>query len=144
MFIFWILFSGACNTTHHALTKLLPKLQHPFVSLAVSYLLASAVTFLLCVCMSGIECVGAAFCSLNIYSALIGLALVGIEAALFYLYQLNSPLSTTHLMISIAETAFNVGLGIVLFGESLSAANIIGLTLAILGTFLVAYHPQKK
>lgn len=144
MFLSWVIFAGACNTAFHSLTKLLPKFKHPFASLTVSYLVAAAVSFLCCIFVDGPQNVSAAFQCINGYSIVIGFALVGVETGLFYLYRADSPLSTTHLLVSIAETAVNVAVGIALFREELNLTNILGLAIGILGTFLVTCQPSKK
>ena len=69
---------------------------------------------------------------------LIGLAAFGVEAGFFFVYRSGWPLSTTSLVSSLSIAILLALLGVVGFGEHLSASRALGLALAPGGVVLMA------
>lgn len=144
MYFILILVSAISNTSFHSLTKSLPKMDHPFASLTVSFFIGSAMCVLLLLLTKGGQSVSEAFCSLNWISAFIGVLLFGIETSLYYLYRGGSPISSTALVISVVQTIFNLLLASLLLREDLKPVNIIGIVMCLAGTFLVVQKRDKS
>ncbi len=68
---------------------------------------------------------------------LIGLAAFGVEAGFFFVYRSGWPLSTTSLVSSLSIAVLLALLGVVGFGEHLSASRALGLALALGGVVLM-------
>jgi drug/metabolite transporter (DMT)-like permease len=69
---------------------------------------------------------------------LVGLAAFGIEAGFFYIYRSGWPLASASVIANVSVTAILAVLGIVAFGEQLTALRAAGLGLAAAGAALIA------
>lgn len=136
MYFVYIITCAVCNTIFHAFTKALPKMDHPFASLTISFFTGSVVCLLLLLLTEGWKNVPAVFAELNWISAIIGVLLFGIETTLYYLYHGGSPISSTALIISVVQTIFNLFIAILLFHEHMKPINLIGIALCLIGSFL--------
>jgi hypothetical protein len=68
----------------------------------------------------------------------IGLAAFAIEAGFFFLYRWGWPLASASVIASISVTAILALIGIVAFGESMTAGRGLGLVLAACAAALIA------
>lgn len=136
--IFLAALSGA---SYHFLTKTLPPMDHPFASLTISYLVSAAVCLILTVLMRSGEGVSAAFKTLNLRSALVGVALVGIEAGIFFLYKLGGAISAISVLIAAVQAIVLLFLGYLVLREQIGVANIGGIFVVLLGIFLLTRKP---
>jgi drug/metabolite transporter (DMT)-like permease len=68
----------------------------------------------------------------------IGLAMLGIEAGFFFVYKAGWPLATASVIGNVSVTLILATIGIVMFGDHLSAARAGGIALAVAGAVLIA------
>jgi drug/metabolite transporter (DMT)-like permease len=68
---------------------------------------------------------------------LLGLAAFGIEAGFFFIYRAGWPLASASVIANISVTAVLAVVGILVFGEHLSAMRVGGLLLAAVGVALL-------
>jgi drug/metabolite transporter (DMT)-like permease len=76
--------------------------------------------------------------STAVTGVVIGLAAFGIEAGYFFVYRSGWPLSSASVVVSLCVTLVLALLGVLRFGEDLSAARATGLGLAAIGVVLIA------
>ena len=69
---------------------------------------------------------------------LIGLAAFGIEAGFFFIYRAGWQLASASVIANISVTAILALVGIIVFGEQLSAVRAVGLAFAVGGAALIA------
>jgi len=69
---------------------------------------------------------------------LLGLAAFGIEAGFFFVYRAGWPLASASMIANISVAAVLAVIGIVAFGEQLTAPRAAGLALAAAGAALLA------
>jgi drug/metabolite transporter (DMT)-like permease len=62
---------------------------------------------------------------------LLGLAAFGIEAGFFFLYRTGSPIGSTSVIAGVSVTATLALIGVLVFGEDLSAMRASGVVLAV-------------
>lgn len=107
----------------------------PWTMLAVAYGAAFAVTAVL------------AFTSTDVTrwnerertaGLLIGLAALGIEAGFFFIYRSGWPLASASVIANVAVTVVLAVVGIIVFGERLTAFRGVGILLAAAGAALIA------
>lgn len=67
----------------------------------------------------------------------VGLAALGIEAGLFYIYRAGWSLGSASVIINVAVTLVLAAIGVFVFGEHLSATRGIGVLLAAGGAALI-------
>jgi drug/metabolite transporter (DMT)-like permease len=68
----------------------------------------------------------------------VGLAMLGIEAGFFFVYKAGWPLATASVIGNVSVTLILATIGIVMFGDHLSAARAGGIALAVAGAVLIA------
>jgi drug/metabolite transporter (DMT)-like permease len=69
---------------------------------------------------------------------LLGLAALGIEVGLFYVYRSGWPLATASVISNVTTTALLAMIGVLVFGEHLTALRLIGTAIAVSGGILIA------
>jgi drug/metabolite transporter (DMT)-like permease len=136
IFIWMLVLAAICGTAYHMMTKMLPDLHQPFASLCVTYFMGAIICFLLLVFFCGFKGVVPAFAALDIKSFLIGIALVGVETGIYFLYKAGSAITVTPLLLSSAQTVLTLLIGLLLFREELSAVNLAGIFLCLAGSYL--------
>lgn len=68
----------------------------------------------------------------------LGLAVLGIEGGFFFIYRAGWPLASASVIANISVTAILAVVGIIGFGEHLTAVRAAGLALAAAGAALIA------
>jgi len=71
----------------------------------------------------------------------LGLAAFGIEAGFFFIYRAGWPLASASVIASISVAGVLALVGIVVFGEHLTASRLVGLALAMGATILISKAP---
>ena len=69
---------------------------------------------------------------------LIGVAALGIEAGFFFIYRSGWPLASASVITNVAVTVILAVVGILVFGERLTAFRGVGIALAATGAALIA------
>jgi len=69
---------------------------------------------------------------------LIGLAALGIEAGFFFIYRSGWPLASASVIANVAVTVILAVVGILVFGERLTAFRGVGIVMAATGAALIA------
>lgn len=69
---------------------------------------------------------------------LLGLAIFGVEAGFFFVYRAGWPLASASVIASITVTAVLAVVGVIAFGDRLTATRAAGLVLTVVGAALVA------
>jgi len=126
----------ASNVLYHVAQKSIPAGAHPLMSLAVTYVVALALTLLLWPLYPG----GTPWRSiraLNWTSAGVGVAIVGVELGVLLAYRAGWRVSVGATMVNVALAVILVPVGLLLFGERFSLSNLVGLALCIAGLWLL-------
>ena len=140
MFLLSLLLAAFAGASYHFLTKTLPEFKYPFASLVVSYLAAAAICLILAALFSGKDGKGAfaaAFRSLNVKSVLVGLALIGIDSGVFFLYRLGGEVSVISILTSALQSLLLVLIGILVFRERVTPTNVLGMVLSLGGVYFL-------
>ncbi len=125
------------NIVYHILQKTMPSGSSPMAVLFITYLTAAAVTLgglLLSPADGGLA---AAFAGVDWRSALLGLAVVGLELGFFLAYQAGWSVSTCALIANTGVAIALLVVGALFFKEHLNAAKLAGVALCMIGLLLV-------
>lgn len=137
MFLTMLMLAAVSCATYHFLIKTLPNVKQPFASLAVAYLVATVVCALLAFLFEKNGGGFAAFQTVSLQSIFLGVALVGVEVAVFYLYRLGSELSVTPLLISIAQTLVIFVVSVLVLKEAITVRKVVGIAVSVAGIWLM-------
>lgn len=127
------------STLYHTCQKSIPKTINPYFSLSVTYLIALAATILLYFIFPGQSSFKESFNEMNWAGYALGIAIVGIEIGVLLAYRANWNISYLAIIINLAVTLVLIPIGVYLFKEQLSAVNILGIAISIIGLYLINY-----
>lgn len=125
------------NVFYNICQKSTPDGVNAFGTLMITYLCAAAVTAILFVCTAGIHSVGQELHKLNWTSFVLGAAIVGLEIGYIFLYRAGWKVSAGSIVCNIALAVVLVFVGILLYKESISLKQIIGILMCTGGIILI-------
>ncbi len=125
------------NTVYHIVAKQTPGSANAFLSLTITYLAGAAVTLVGYFATAQGKTLGESFSRLNWTSLVLGLAIVGLETGFIYLYRAGWKVSVGPLVANTLVALVMVGVGALLFKESVSVKQMIGIALCLGGLVLV-------
>ena len=134
-----ILLMIASTTMYHIAQKSVPNQVNPLFSLAINYLTALAGTLLLIPLFPARAAGPWSVKGINWASAAVGVSIVGIELSVLLAYRTGWRLSLLATLGNTASALLLVGVGLLLFREHLSARNLIGVSLCLVGLALISH-----
>jgi len=124
------------NTAYQIIAKSVPGGIDPFVSLLITYGVALIVTFLLWRFTGGGP-ITQPFSQLNWASAGLGVAVIGLEAGYILAYRAGWNISVCSLTANITLAVILIAVGLILYHESITKPQLIGVALCLAGLFLI-------
>jgi multidrug transporter EmrE-like cation transporter len=137
MQLLWLGIAIAATVGYHVVLKLTPAGANPYLSLAVTYTVTTAVFALAYVVMPGPVGLKAAFGELNWTALTLGVVVVFLDFGLFMLYRGGFDVSLGQLITQSAGALILLLLGVAFFAEKLSLVNVAGILLCIAGLWLI-------
>jgi drug/metabolite transporter (DMT)-like permease len=132
----------ASSLLYHVSQKSIPREAHPLMSLLVTYVIALAVTLLLWPVYPGGGPGPArrSLAALNWSSVAVGVAIVGVEMGVLLAYRAGWRVSVGSTTVNVAVALLLVPIGLLFFGERMSAGNVLGLLLCLAGLALLVHR----
>jgi uncharacterized membrane protein len=127
------------NVLYHVFLKVTPANVNPFLSLVVTYLMAAGATALIYIAYPDKTALTDSLKQLNWASYALGLAIVGLEVGFFLAYRAGWNISLAGLVSSTTVSIILIPIGLLLFRETLTVVNILGVALCLIGLILVNY-----
>jgi drug/metabolite transporter (DMT)-like permease len=128
------------TTTYHVAQKSVPTQVNPLFSLVMNYLTALVGTLALIPLYPSRTTGPWTLKTVNWASAAVGVSIVGVELAVLLAYRTGWRLSVLSVIGNTASALLLVGIGLVFFHEHLSARNLAGVVLCLVGLALVTKH----
>lgn len=133
----WLLLAIACTVAYHLVLKVTPAGVNPLLSLLVTYLLVSlAFALLLLLAPGGTEW-RQELRQINWTALALAAVIVGLDLGFLYLYRSGFAVSLGALVTQSAAAMVLLAVGVAVFRERLTTANVIGLGLCLAGLWLV-------
>jgi drug/metabolite transporter (DMT)-like permease len=132
-----ILIAVISTVMYHVTIKFIPQNANPALSLLVTYLVAALLCVVLLFFMPLKSNLGEGLKQLNWASVGLVFALVGLEIGFILVYRAGWNISVAAIAVNVAVTILLVPVGILLFVEKLSAVNLIGIFVSIIGLIMV-------
>lgn len=127
----------ASNVVYHVSQKSIPAGVHPLLSVAVTYVAALLVTLALWPISPGGAPKLSEISKLNWATLGVAVSAVGIEIGFLLAYRAGWNINIGSLIVSVAVALLLIPTGALLFKEHLSAANVTGIVLCLVGLVLV-------
>jgi multidrug transporter EmrE-like cation transporter len=133
----WLSLAILCTVAYHLVLKLTPAGAHPLLSLMVTYALVTLLLgAALLVAPAGFEW-RQELRHLNWTALALAVAIVGLDLGFLYLYRGGFDVSLGALVTQSAAAMLLLVIGVAVFRERLSTANVLGLALCVVGLWLV-------
>lgn len=118
-------------------SKSTPGDVNSFGTLMITYLTASAITFVLFLATAQAENVTFELSKINWTSFVLGLAIIGLESGYLLAYRAGWQINTAPLVANTCLAVALIVIGAVLFKESISLKQIIGIVVCLGGIVLI-------
>lgn len=125
------------NVFYHICEKSTPQGINPFGAVMVTYLVGALVTAMLFVCTAGLSGVPGELHKLNWASFVLGVAIVGLEIGFVFLYRAGWKIGVGSLVCNIALAMVLVFVGVLLYKETVTLKQVIGMVLCSAGLVLL-------
>jgi uncharacterized membrane protein len=125
------------NVLYHLFQKVIPAGVNPMLSLMVTYLVAAALSLALMPLFPMQGELMAEIRKVNWASAALGAAIIGLELGFLLAYRQGWNISLASLVANTTVALILIPIGLLLFKEKVTAVNIVGMVLALLGLILV-------
>lgn len=134
-----IILTVISNVFYHIFLKSTPNSVNPIISLTATYATAMLATLIIYPFYPTHSSLVSNFKALNWASYALGLAIVGLECGFILAYRLGWPVNMAGVISNIAVSILLIPVGLLLFKETLSVTNVMGLIFCIVGLFLINY-----
>ncbi|MBR5479385.1 MAG: EamA family transporter [Clostridia bacterium] len=125
------------NTFYHIIAKFTPEKASPFLSLTVTYVVAAILSFCAFLLADERKSLIAEASNLNWTSLALGVSIIGLELGYIYFYRAGWKVSIGSLVANIALACVLLLVGLLLFKESITLRQVIGIIVCALGLVLV-------
>ncbi len=124
------------NVVYHFSQKSVPRTANPLFVLAGAYIIALAATVALLIAERSMPTM-ASIRTLNWSVVAMGLAIVGVEIGFLLAYRNGLNVSLGAALSNVAVALILLPFGVMLFRETLTIANIVGVAFCIVGLVLI-------
>jgi multidrug transporter EmrE-like cation transporter len=133
----WLAIAIVSTVAYHVVLKVTPPAASPFLSLAVSYATGSLVFLVLYAAMPGGVTLRAGLEALNWTALALAASVVLLDLGFLCLYRSGFDISLGQLITQSAGALILLGVGVAYFQERLSALNVGGIALCIVGLWMI-------
>ena len=125
------------NCFYNICSKSTPHGIHPFATLMITYITAAIITGVLFVFMAGPDNVVTELGKINWTSIALGIAIIGLETGYILAYRAGWQINTAPLVANTLLAFALVVVGAILFKESITPKQIIGIIVCLSGMILI-------
>ena len=125
------------NVFYNICQKSTPEGVNTFGALMVTYFVATVLTAILFVCTAGVHNVFGELHKLNWTSFVLGAVIVGLEFGYVFLYRNGWKVSAGSIVCNIALAVVLVFVGVLLYKETISLKQVVGMVLCSAGLILI-------
>ncbi|MDE6599836.1 MAG: DMT family transporter [Oscillospiraceae bacterium] len=136
--IYPILIVVASNTVYNICAKSTPDNVNSFASLAVTYLIAAICSAVMFFATGEQKNLAVEISKANWTAYVLGIAIVGLEFGYICIYRAGWKISLGNLVASISLACVLVIVGVLLYKETISLKQVVGIVLCISGIILIA------
>ena len=137
MQVAWLSLAIVCTVGYHLVLKLTPAGVNPLLSLLVTYALVTTLFGAFLLAAPGEFAWRQEIRELNWTALALAVAIVGLDLGFLFLYRSGYAVSLGALVTQSAAALLLLGIGVAVFREKLTVANVAGLALCLVGLWLV-------
>ena len=137
--LLWPMLIVVCaNTVYNVSTKSTPADINSFASLTVTYTIAAVSSLILFFITAENRDLASELTKINWTAFLLGIAIVALEFGFICIYRAGWKISVASLVANISLACILLLIGILLYRETISAKQVIGMVLSAAGLILIA------
>ena len=133
-----VLIVVGANTVYHLSAKSTPEGINPFASLALTYVIAGSISFLMFFLTSGQKNILQEMSKANWATYLLGGVLVLLEVGWIYMYRVGWKISVASVVANIGLACTLLLVGVLFYKEVLTIRQLAGILLCMASMFLLA------
>ena len=137
MYVFSMALAIFSSVIYHLVTRSIAPAAHPLVSITITYITAMLLALILLPFFPLKVSLGESLRQLNWASVGMGVAILGIEISFLLAYRARWNISLAALVTNAAVTVVLLPVGVLAFKERISAEQIAGLLLCVIGLVLI-------
>jgi len=134
----WLVIAIVSTFGYHLVIKLTPGTVSPLVSLAVTYATVTALFAVAAVVVPESVSLRDSLRQVNWTALALAGTIVGLDMGFLLLYRSGFDLSLGQIVTQSAAALLLIGVGVAVFRERLSAANVAGIALCVAGLWLIS------
>ncbi len=137
--LLWPMLIVVCaNTVYNVSTKSTPADINSFASLTVTYTIAAVSSLILFFITAENRDLASELSKINWTAFVLGIAIVALEFGFICIYRAGWKISVASLVANISLACILLLIGILLYRETISAKQVIGMVLSAAGLILIA------
>lgn len=136
----WLAIAIVSTVGYHLILKVTPSAVNPFLSLAATYALVTAVFVAIYAALPGSTSFRDSVQVLNWTALGLGVAIVFLDLGFLMLYRAGFNVSLGQLVTQSAAALLLLLVGVALFRDKLSLWNIAGIVLCVVGLWLINFR----
>jgi len=117
--------------------KSMPENLNPFASLTITYCVGAAVSLVIYLMMTKGGNIISEWHNVNWTAFVLGIAIVGLEAGMIFMYKVGWNVNTGYIVKSIFLAIMLIIVGYLLYKEPVKATKIVGVAVCLAGLFLI-------
>lgn len=125
------------NCFYNICSKSTPQGIHPFATLMITYLTAAIITGALFIFTTRPENIVTEFSKINWTAIVLGIAIIGLETGYILAYRAGWQVNTAPLVANILLTFALIVVGAVLFNETITIKQIVGIIVCLCGMIII-------
>ena len=139
MFSYYLPFCIAVTAAvaHAIFAKAVPQKTNTWLSLTATYGASAIFCLLLFFATAADKNIIQQYQNINVYAALLGFAVIGLEFGFIEMYKKGWPVSQAGLMVNAMSAILLAIVGFLLYKEKITIKQIFGIIICIIGMFLV-------
>lgn len=138
-FLIWPILLVVCaNAFYNISAKSTPDGINAFASLSITYLVAAALSVVMFFITENQKNLVAEISKANWTSLVLGIAVVALEFGYISIYRAGWKVSTASLVANIGLACVLLVIGLLLYKESISLRQVLGMIVCVIGLFLIS------
>ena len=125
------------NIIYHICAKGLPKDMNTMASMTITYLVGALCSAIMFFVMARGGNLMHEYSKMNIYPALLGISVVGLEVGVIYAYKAGWAVNTASIVQSVFVAVALIFVGAILYNEGINANKIIGIIICLVGLYFI-------
>ncbi len=125
------------NVFYHICSKSVPADFHPLAAISLTYIVGAVFSFVVYMFINPKGSFFGEYRHLNWTPFVLGMAIVGLEAGVMYMYRAGWNVNTGQVVMSAILSVCLIFVGMIVFHESITTSKLVGIAFCLIGLFFI-------